>query len=120
MADEPRKPTFKPGKNIAMKVPAHLYEGTVRFYRDVLELKPLTEHLPNVCFEFGGKNLWIDNIPQLSRSEIWLEIEADDLEEAAQYFEKIGVVRCDAIEKLPPGHKGFWIMDPVLHGHPCV
>ena len=27
---------FEPGRNIAMKIPTHEHESTVRFYRDVL------------------------------------------------------------------------------------
>lgn len=32
---------FRPGRNIAMKVPAHEYEQTAAFYRDVLEFREL-------------------------------------------------------------------------------
>jgi catechol 2,3-dioxygenase-like lactoylglutathione lyase family enzyme len=112
------RPTFAPGRNLAMKVPPHAYEATVRFYRDVLGLTPLESHLPNVGFEFGGKQLWIDRVPGMSQAEIWLEIVTDDPEAAAAHFAGEGVVRCDDIEPLPEGHRGFWIMDPasiVLH-----
>ncbi len=101
-----------------MKVPPHVYQETVRFYRDVLGLKLLTNHLPNVGFEFGGKQLWIDEVAGLSQAEVWLEILTDDVPGAAAHFEREGVVRCDSIEPLPEGHAGFWIMDPasiVLH-----
>ena len=112
------KPKFKAGRNIAIKVPSHAYPATVRFYRDVLGLPELTNHLPSVGFEFGDKQLWIDNVPTLSQAEIWLEMLADDVDAAAAYLEAEGIVRCDAIEPLPPSHKGFWIMDPasvVIH-----
>ena len=33
------KPIFKPGKNIAMKVPAFDYDVTVNFYKDILGYK---------------------------------------------------------------------------------
>jgi len=112
------KPKFTPGRNIAVKVPPHAYDATVRFYRDVLGLRQLENHLPSIGFEFGDKQLWIDNVPTLSQSEIWLEILADDVSAAAAYLAKEGIVRCDAIEPLPPRHNGFWIMDPssvVIH-----
>lgn len=112
------KPTFAPGRNIALKIPPHAYEATVRFYRDVLGLRPLDNHPPSIGFEFGGKQLWIDRVAGLSQAEMWLEVVADDLEAAASYLQANGVVRCDEIEPLPEGHQGFWIMDPaslVIH-----
>jgi catechol 2,3-dioxygenase-like lactoylglutathione lyase family enzyme len=109
---QPSKPHFQAGRNIALKTPPHAYEATVRFYGEVLGLPQIERLLPNVCFEFGDKQLWIDRVPALSRSELWLEITTDDHEAAARHFEEMGIVRCDAIEPLPPGHKGFWIMDP--------
>ncbi len=112
------KPEFTPGRNIALKVPPHAYDATVHFYRDVLGLELLENHLPHIGFDFGGKQLWIDRMPGLSQSEVWLEILTDDVAAAAAHFEEAGVVRCDAIEPLPENHKGFWIMDPssiVLH-----
>ena len=30
--------TFEAGDNIAMKIPPHQYDATVRFYRDILRL----------------------------------------------------------------------------------
>lgn len=37
------RPRFAPGRNIAMKVPAHEFEATVGFYRDTLGLTLLDE-----------------------------------------------------------------------------
>ncbi len=53
---------FEPGANIAMKIPAHEYESTVRFYREVLRFKELTGDGENDTpkFEFGDKVLWLD------------------------------------------------------------
>lgn len=106
------KPSFAAGRNLALKIPPHAYDETVRFYRDVLGLPALQNHPPHVGFEFGGKQLWLDRVPGLSRSELWLEILADDVDAAAEYLRGHGVVRCDEIEPLPEGHRGFWIMDP--------
>ena len=64
---------FAAGRNIAMKAPPHLYEATVGFYRDVLDLREITKHSPSVAFEFGSNNLWIDRVTGISQAEIWLE-----------------------------------------------
>jgi hypothetical protein len=108
---------FSAGHNIAMKVPPHLYEATVRFYRDVVGLQQLEQHLPFVVFEFGANQLWLDNVPALSQAEVWLELVTDDLTAAAQYLNEANVVRCDEIEPLPDGFEGFWIANPasIIH-----
>lgn len=110
-------PRFSPGRNIAMKVPPDQFDSTVKFYRDVLGLEILPELDPGIGFAFGDKRLWIDRVPALSRTEIWLEVVADDLDAAAAHFAAAGVERCDAVEPLPPDFKGFWIMSPagVVH-----
>ena len=59
------KPNFKPGQNMAMKVPPHEFDKTVAFYRDVLGLKEKetessTGAYESVAFEFGSITLWID------------------------------------------------------------
>ncbi|MBL8516246.1 MAG: hypothetical protein JNM76_04665 [Betaproteobacteria bacterium] len=103
---------FSPGRNIAMKVPPHQFDATVTFYRDVLGLEVLPERDPNIGFAFGDKRLWIDSVPALSQAEVWLEVVADDLDAAAAHLAAAGVMRCDAIEPLPPDFGGFWIMNP--------
>jgi hypothetical protein len=44
---------------MALKVPPHLYEATLRFYRDVLGLREIATHAPSVGFEIGANQLWI-------------------------------------------------------------
>jgi catechol 2,3-dioxygenase-like lactoylglutathione lyase family enzyme len=106
-----------PGRNIAMKVPPHQYEATVQFYRDVLGFKELTAHAPAVGFEFGSKNLWIDRVPGMSQTEIWLEVVTNDKDAAAEYLQSAGAIRCDDIEPLPEGLEAFWISSPssIIH-----
>lgn len=111
------KKSFRGGRNIAMKVPAHQYDATVRFYRDVLGLKPLTQQAPQVGFEFGSCQLWIDRVPALSQAEVWLEVVTEDADAAARLFEEEGVMRCDEIERLPEGFRGFWIASPASIVH---
>ncbi|CAB1080359.1 hypothetical protein D1AOALGA4SA_8042 [Olavius algarvensis Delta 1 endosymbiont] len=115
------KPIFKPGKNIAIKVPPHEYEQTVAFYKDVLGLvlkeASSPDNFESITFEFGDKNLWIDKISGISQAEIWLEIETDNINEAEAYLEAMGCARRDEIEPLPSDFKGFWISSPsnIIH-----
>lgn len=116
MSDE-AKVEFAGGRNLAMKIPPHQWEATVTFYRDVLGLKPLENHLPNVGFEFGSNQLWIDRVEGMSQAKIWLELAASDIPEAAMHLTKAGVIRCDEIEPLPEGYEGFWIANPAAIIH---
>ena len=110
-------PRFHAGPNIAMKVPPHAYDETVRFYRDVLGLPEIAEHRPSVVFEFGHSRLWIDRVPALSQAETWLEIRTTDLAAAEQHLAAAGVVRVDEIEPLPEGFPAFWVSSPasIIH-----
>jgi catechol 2,3-dioxygenase-like lactoylglutathione lyase family enzyme len=111
------KPEFKPGKNIAMKVPAFEFDNTVKFYKDILGYEIIKEEPTSVSFNYGGKTLWVDKVETISQSEIWLEIVAEDIKAVSEYFEEQGISRCDYIEKLPDGFNGFWIAAPgnVIH-----
>lgn len=100
------------GINIAMKIPSHQYEATVRFYRDVIGLKPFTAKAPAIGFEFGANRLWLDEDPTMSQAEVWLELFTDDHKSALKQFEEANVVRCDPIEPLGDGFRGGWIMNP--------
>ncbi len=108
---------FVGGRNIAMKVPPHLYETTIRFYREIIGLKEITQHAPSVGFEFGTNNLWIDRVPGISQAELWLELITDDVEAASADLAEAEVVRCDEIEPLPHGFNGFWVSSPasIIH-----
>lgn len=112
---------FSAGKNIAMKVPAHEFEQTVRFYRDVLgfeELKDLITDADNsVVFAFGDNYLWIDKMAALSQAEIWLEIVTEDMDVAAYYLQQQGCSRRDQIEALQTDFRGFWVTSPanIIH-----
>jgi catechol 2,3-dioxygenase-like lactoylglutathione lyase family enzyme len=110
-------PSFAGGRNIAVKVPPHLYEATIAFYRDVVGLKVLDNHPPEVGFQFGANQLWIDRAAGLSQAEIWLELATDDLPAAATHLAGAGVVRCDEIEPLAEGFAGFWIASPASIVH---
>ena len=110
-------PSLRPGRNIAMKVPTHEYDATIAFYRDTLGLAPAIGPDSSIGFEFGGKNLWIDNVLTLSHAEIWLEIVTNDIDGAAKVLSGKGIVRRDEIEPLPEGFGAFWISSPasIIH-----
>ncbi len=112
-----KQATFTAGRNIAMKVPPHLYEATIQFYREVLCLKEITKHAPSIGFEFGSNSLWIDRVPGMSQAEIWLEVVTNNFEAASALLAEAGVVRCDEIEPLPLGFQGFWVSSPasIIH-----
>lgn len=109
--------TFEAGRNIAMKVPPHLYEATIRFYRDTLGFRQLQASDASVCFEFGPNRLWIDCAAGVSQAELWLELVTSDVDAAALHLAAAGVVRCDAIEPLPEGMQAFWISSPASIVH---
>lgn len=111
---------FSGGRNIAMKVPPHLWETTVKFYRDTVGLKVI-EHNPtvppSVCFEFGANQLWVDRVGGLSQAEIWLELSTRDVQAAESHLKSADIVRRDEIEPLPEDFEGFWIQNPasIIH-----
>lgn len=111
------KSKFSAGRNIAMKVPPHLYDATVQFYRDIVGLDEITKHLPSIGFKFGSNQLWIDKVPGISQAETWLEIVTNDIAAAAEHLHAAGVVRCDAIEPLTEGFQAFWVSSPasIIH-----
>ncbi len=115
------KPKFHPGKNIAMKVPAHEFENTVAFYRDILGFEQIKkaspDELESVVFKFGHKKLWVDKESGISQAEMWLEVVTEDIAAASEYLARHNCVRRDEIESLPEGFKGFWIANPanIIH-----
>jgi catechol 2,3-dioxygenase-like lactoylglutathione lyase family enzyme len=103
---------FAPGRNIAIKAPAHEYAALVAFYRDTLGLKVLKAEADTTMFDFGALRLWVDRMPALAQAEIWLEVSAADPAAAAEHLAAHGVVRADAVEPLPEGFAGFWVIAP--------
>lgn len=114
---EMKKPRFKPGRNIAMKIPADRYEKTVMFYKDVIGLEPIEEDENTCSFQFGEMVLWLDKMQNMKHSEIWLEINTNNTKSAAEYLKVKGIHRRDEVEKLPEGLDAFWISNPanVIH-----
>jgi hypothetical protein len=100
-----------------MKVPPHEFNQTINFYKNILGLKQTGKDGKSIAFDFGEKTLWIDKVPGISQAEIWLEIITNDLKAAENYFKSKKIVRCDDIEPLPKGFRGFWISAPnnIIH-----
>jgi hypothetical protein len=100
-----------------MKVPAHEFDSTLKFYRDIIRLPVVSSYAPATVFEFGDKRLWIDKENHLSQAELWLELETEVPERAKQYLVENGVIIRDDIEELPSDLNGFWIANPanIIH-----
>ena len=109
---------FEGGRNIAVKVPPHQYEATVRFYGDVLGLERVDGTTgETTAFEFGANTLWIDKVASMSQAELWLEVVTDDTAAAEKVLAEAGVARCDEIEELASDFDGFWISSPATIVH---
>ncbi len=105
-------PSLTAGHNLAMKIPSHQFDATVRFYRDIIRLPHLGRHGDSEVFELGAMRLFLDPVPHLSQAEIWLDLETPDTDAAARYLEDSGIPRCDGVEELPHGFDGFWVVNP--------
>jgi hypothetical protein len=110
-------PFFALGQNIAIKIPPHEFEDTLKFYRDILGMKEVAREGDSIAFQFGDKQLWLDKVKSVSQAEIWFEIKCSDIANASKHFHESGIVRCDKIEELPQGFDGFWISSPcnIIH-----
>ncbi len=106
------KLTFRGGKNIAMKIPSHLFEKSVTFYQDVLGMRVSGT---NSC-EFGQSRLWLDEVVGPVKSEVWLELITNDVEKARSTLKARGYEALDE-ETLPEGFRGFWVKSPagIIH-----
>lgn len=100
-----------------MKTPSHQFDATVSFYRDTLGLEQIEALKPDIVFQFGENRLWIDNVSSASQAELWLEVIAENAQEAAEHLASQQVVRCDEIEPLPDDLSAFWISSPaqIIH-----
>ena len=103
---------FAAGRNMAIKVAPGEYDSTVDFYRNVIGLPFIREDKDSTVFEFGQANLWIDRVSSMTRAEVWLEIRCSDVDQAAEWFARHQVARCDDVEQLPDDFAGFWVRSP--------
>ncbi len=116
----PAAPSFAGSVNIAMKIPRADYDATVAFYRDVLGM-PVTDvsesdvaagvSRSHRC-EFGPNTLWLDEVENYSRSDLWLQIDTDDISAAMDRLAASGVTPRDELEPLSDAAKAHWISNP--------
>ncbi|WP_103257878.1 VOC family protein [Tabrizicola aquatica] len=97
-----------PGRNIAIKVPAHRWDEMVAFYRERVGLAVRRDGPDNIAFAFGEITLWLDRVPQQSQVDVWLELIADDPDAALAH---LGSPERDELEPLE-GVEGHWTSDP--------
>jgi hypothetical protein len=114
---DPVRTSFHGGPNIAMKIPPFEYEATLSFYRDVIGLPLLDSYSPDNVFQYGSNLLWLDCMPELEQTEVWLELLTPDTAVAAEHLSRSGVKRSDSVEVLPVGFDGFWIRSPASIVH---
>ena len=100
-----------PGSNIAVKVPAGLFDATVRFYREAVALAVIEERPSSVGFAFGSMVLWLDRVEHATHAEVWLELTTTDVETAALDLSASGARIADEIEPLDRADR-HWIIDP--------
>lgn len=115
MADDPTPENaagFRPGRNVAIKVPERHYAATVAFYRDTLGFGCETVSEDLAVIDFGAIRLSLDRVPHQSQADVWLEVLCDDTRVADDQLKAAGAARCDEVEPLPEGMDAFWIAAP--------
>lgn len=110
------RPVFDGGVNVAIKVPLDKYDKTIRFYREVLGFE-MTSYFHEYTGQshycsFGTLTLWFDCVNHFSQTDIWLELNTDDITSARTYLLNNGVNFRPELEKLPDDMKGNWMSDP--------
>lgn len=109
-------PQFTGGLNIALKIPKRHYEKTVAFYRDVLQLKlePRKTSAPTVTqtykCQFGQTTLWLDEVANYAKSDVWMELKTDNMGEALEQLNSHGIEPSDELEEIP--ENVHWVTDP--------
>jgi catechol 2,3-dioxygenase-like lactoylglutathione lyase family enzyme len=115
------KPTFEGGLNIAMKIPKARYDETVAFYRDALGMDVtdqtgaagVVDAVPrSASVQFGPITLWLDMVENYARSDLWLEVFTNDVDEAITHLAANGIATIDELEPLPTGMNAHWISNP--------
>lgn len=84
--------TFKAGNNIRMRIPTKMFEETLHFYRDILLLDSeeifftQLNSLRLAKIIFGSINLWLHEIPDNAKPEIFLEINTNQINAALDFL----------------------------------
>jgi hypothetical protein len=115
--DLKRKVKLAAGRNLAVKVPPHVYEATVQFYRDVVGLPLIESRPPSIGFEFGDKNLWIDRVPGLSQAEIRLELITNDVLAASEHLKSANMCAAMKSSHCQRDSQAFSVSSPASIVH---
>ena len=91
-------PACAPGRNFAFKVPAWLHDDAAAFYRDIVGLPRADTDGTSQVFEFGEMRLWLDRADHATHSDVWLELQVDDVERSALRLERAGARIADHLE----------------------
>ncbi|XID90172.1 VOC family protein [Paenibacillaceae bacterium WGS1546] len=102
---------FIGGANIALKIPKYKYDETVRFYKEIVKLPYLGFKYGSHFFQLGQSKLWLDCMENYSQQDVWLEIQTDDPEAAAEFLREHRISRRDEVEPHE-NSAGYWISDP--------
>ncbi|WP_177197151.1 VOC family protein [Dyadobacter koreensis] len=116
MTNIQNRPVFDGGVNVAVKIPLDRYDKTIQFYRDILGFK-LTPYFHEFTGQshycrFGTLTLWLDRVDYFSQTDIWFELNTDNIVQARNYLSENGVNFRPELEKLPEDLKADWISDP--------
>jgi catechol 2,3-dioxygenase-like lactoylglutathione lyase family enzyme len=110
------RPVFDGGINVAVKIPLDRYDKTVQFYSDILGFE-LTSYfhentgISHYC-RFGTLTLWLDRVEHFSQTDIWLELNTDNIDQARTYLEEYGVNFRPELEELPENMRASLMSDP--------
>lgn len=110
------KPKFRGGMNIALKIPKHVYKQTISFYSNVLGfelIKEESEYFPE-CYscQYGLIKLWFDRMDSYAQTDVWMDLETDDIAAAREYLKSHHIPFRNELEKLPADFKADWISNP--------
>ena len=110
------RPAFDGGINVAIKIPFNRYDKTIQFYNDILGFE-LTSYfhenkgISHYC-RFGTLTLWLDRVEHFSQTDIWLELNTDDIDQARTYLDEYGINFRSELEELPESMRASWMSDP--------
>lgn len=103
-----------------MKVPPHVWDETVRFYRETLGLREMPNPFETGPVPSGSSSAparcGSTKVPGVSQAELWLQVTTDDTTAAAEHLAAAGVARCDEIEPLGTT-SAYWITSPASIVH---
>jgi len=109
-------PQYRIGRNIAIKIPKFRFENTLAFYRSLpgFQLKAFGSeaHPTSYYCKFDHITIWFDCMDDYTKSDVWLELETDDIENSKQLLRENNTPFRPELEKLPDNLNASLISDP--------